>query len=148
MPFAELGNAGRGGRRVVSAVMAEVCMEEGVVGLEPRVARIESDVINIKETVSRLDKRVDRLEDKIDERFDRVDERFDRIDGKVNNLDKRMAVMEHGFGNVIENQATLHIDLRELRRSVDSKFVWIVTTMIAFGAALLVAMAKGFHWLK
>lgn len=36
----------------------------------------------------------------------------------------------------------------ELRRSLDSKFIWIVTTMFAFGAALLATMAKGFHWLK
>ena len=44
--------------------------------------------------------------------------------------------MEHEFGNVKENQARLHVDLRDLRNSLDNKFVWMVTTLIAFGAAL------------
>lgn len=105
-------------------------MEEGVVRLEPRVARIESDVASLKETSEKLDKKVDRL------------------DEKVSHLDKRMAVMEHAFGSVSENQGRLHDDLRDLRSSLDTKFMWIVTTMIAFGTALLAAMAEGFHWLK
>lgn len=120
-------------------------MEQGAVGLEPRVARIEADVANLKETVTRLDKKFDRLDEKIDVRFlsldrkiderflslDRkIDDRFLNLDGKVNALNQGMVVME-----------------RELRRSLDTKFIWIVTTMIAFGAALLAAMAKGFHWL-
>ena len=41
-----------------------------------------------------------------------------------------------------------NVDMGDLRRSLDTKFVWIVTTMIVFGTGLLVAMAKGFHWLK
>lgn len=139
----------------MSAVLAEVCMAEGMVGLGSQVARIESDVANIGEAVARIDKRIDRHEEKIDERFDKVDERFDeiderldKVDGKVNDLDKRMAVMGSGLTQVAANQANLHIDLRELRSSLDMKFIWIVTTMIAFGVALLAAMAKGFHWLK
>jgi hypothetical protein len=56
--------------------------------------------------------------------------------------------MEHAFGGVSENQGRLHVDLRDLRSSLDSKFMWIVTTMIAFGTTLLAAMAEGFHWLK
>ncbi len=130
-------------------------MEEGAVGLDSRVARIESDVANIGEAVVRIDKRMDRLDEKIDGRFDRIDERFAKVDenfakldGKVNDLDKRMAVMERGFTDLSANQVNLHIDLRQLRSSLDTKFVWIVTTMIAFGMALLAAMAKGFHWLK
>jgi chromosome segregation ATPase len=174
MLAAELGN---GGGRVMSAAMAEVCMEGESVGrLEPRVARIESDVANLKETVDRLDKKVDRLEDKVDQRFDKVDERFDKVDQRfdklderfdevdqrfekiderfltldsdVNNLDKTMAVMERGSQDVRETQGRLHIELQHLRSSLDAKFLWIVTTMIAFGTALLAAMAKGFHWLK
>jgi hypothetical protein len=48
-----------------------------------------------------------------------------------------------------ENQAILHVDLRDLRNSLDIKFLWIVTIMmIAFGGAILGAMAIGFHWLK
>jgi hypothetical protein len=117
----------------MSAIREEVYMEDGVLRLEPRVARIESDVGSLKETVTRLDKK--------------FDERFDKLDGKVNGIDKRMAVMEHGFDDVRRHQANLNIDLRDLRRSLDAKFIRIVTTMIAFGAALLAAMAKGFHWL-
>lgn len=116
-------------------------MEEGEARLEPRVARIESDVASIKEAVARIDKRVDRLDEKVDERFAKVDARF-------NGLDVRMAAMEQGFENLKENQAILHVDLRDLRNSLDIKFVWIVTTMIAFAVAILGAMAKGFHWLK
>jgi len=116
-------------------------MEDGVLRLEPRVARIESDVDSLKETVARLDR-------KFDERFDKLDGKINSLDGKVNGIDKRMAVMEHGFDDVRRHQASLNIDLRDLRRSLDAKFIWIVTIMIAFGAALLAAMAKGFHWLK
>lgn len=112
-------------------------MEEAVIRLEPRVARIESDVANLKETVAKLDQKVDRL-----------DEKVDRLDEKVNGLDKRMAIMECEVLNVRENQTRLHFDLRDLRGSLDSKFVWIVTTMIVFGTALLAAVAKGFHWLQ
>lgn len=112
-------------------------MEEGMVRLEPRVARIESDVANLKEAAEKLDRNVDRLDGKVD-----------RLDEKVSRLDKKMAVMEHALGGVSENQARLHVDLRDLRNSLDTKFVWIVTTMIAFGTALLAAMAEGFHWLK
>ena len=120
----------------MSAILAEVCMEEGV-RLEPRVARIESDVASLKETGEKLDRKMDRL-----------DEKVDRLDEKVSHLDKRMAVMERAFGGVSENQGRLHVDLRDLRGSLDTKFMWIVTTMIAFGTALLAAMAEGFHWLK
>ena len=132
----------------MSAVMAEVYMEEGEVRLEPRVARIESDVANLKETVGRLDKKVDRLDEKIDEKFEKIDERFKKLDEKVGGLDKRMVAMEVGFEHVKEGQATLHVDLRDMRNSLDAKFIWIVTTMFVFGAAILAAMAKGFHWLK
>jgi chromosome segregation ATPase len=118
-------------------MLAEVCMEEGVVRLESRVARIESDVASLKETGEKLGKKMDRLDGKVD-----------RLDGKVSHLDERLAVMEHAFGGVSENQGRLHVDLRDLRSSLDSRFMWIVTTMIAFGTALLAAMAEGFHWLK
>lgn len=157
MSPADFGNGGRG---VMSAVLAEVYMEEGVVGLEPRVARIEADVANLKETVTRLEEKVDERFDKVDERFDKVDERFDkvderferiderfgRIDAKLNQLDQGMTVMESRFEGLTKIQTSLDTDLRELRKSLDSKFLWIVTTMIAFGSALLAAMAKGFHW--
>lgn len=99
-------------------------MEECAGGLEPRVARIEADMANLKETVTRLDNKIDRLDDKIDDRFDKIDDRFEKLDQR------------------------LHADLGDLGRSLDTKFTWIVTTMIAFGAALLATMAEGFHWLK
>ena len=77
-----------------------------------------------------------------------VEEKFEKLDGKINGLDKRMVVMETEFGGLKENQARFGVDLRDLRSSLDTKFIWwIVTTMIAFGTALLAAMAKGFHWL-
>src|SRR5579863_979391 len=166
MPTSELWNRGRG---VVSALMAEVCMEDGVVQLEPRVARIEADVASLKDSVARLDQKVDRLDERVDERFNKVDDRFDKVDdrfdkvdekfakidekfamldGKVNTLDKRMAVFECGLEGLRENQARFHDDLNGLRGSLDAKFIWIVTTMITFGIALLAAMAKGFHWLQ
>jgi chromosome segregation ATPase len=156
----------------MSAIMAEVYMSEGGVGLEPRVARIESDVANLKETATRIEKRFDKVDDrfdkvderfekiderfdkvderfeKVDERFDKVDERFQKLDGKVSDLGTRMTAMERGFALMRESQTMLHVDLRDLRNSLDIKFLWIVTTMIAFGGAILGAMAKGFHWLK
>lgn len=139
----------------MSALLAEVHVEEGTVRLEPRVARIESDVASLKETVEKLDAKVERLDrkldarfEKLDERFERVDERFEKVDEKINHLGARMAFMESEFGNLKENQARFAVDLGDLRRSLDAKFMWIVTTMIAFGTALLAAMAEGFHWLK
>lgn len=138
----------------MSALMAEAFMEDGVVLLEPRVARIEADVASLKDSVVRLDEKVDERFDKIDKRFDKVDERFARVDekfamldGKINTLDKRMAVFECGLEGLRVNQARFHDDLNGLRGSLDTKFIWIVTTMIAYGSALLAAMAKGFHWL-
>lgn len=158
----------------MSAIREEVFVEEGMIQLGPRVARIESDVETLKETVVRLDKRLDERFDKLDGKIDsldaklggkigsldaKLDGRFksldDKLDGKissldgtVNGIDKKVAVLEHGFDEMIRHQESLSMDLRDLRRSLDAKFIWIVTTMIAFGAALLAAMAKGFHWLK
>ena len=129
-------------------------MAEGMAGLEPRVARIESDVANLRETATRLDTRLDQVDerfDQIDERLEsideKVDQRFDKLEGKVIHLGERMSAMEQGFQGMRENQSRLDVDLRELRSSLDRKFVWMVTTMIAFGTALLAAMARGFHWL-
>lgn len=127
-------------------------MGEDPVALEPRVARIEADVANLKDMVTGVDRKVDRLEEKMDDRFEkmekRVEERFSAPDGKINLLDRLVVVMEQSVNNISENQVRLHGDLRDLRNSLDSKFIWIVTTMIAFGSALLAAIAKGFHWLK
>lgn len=55
--------------------------------------------------------------------------------------------MEHGLNTLIANQLRCERKLLALRDSLDIKFIWIVSTMIAFGSALLWAMAKGFHWL-
>lgn len=121
----------------MSALLAEVRVEEGVVRLEPRVARIESDIASLKDRVESLDEKVERL-----------DEKVERLDEKVDNLDRRMVVMETEFGILRGNQADFAIDLRDLRNSLDSKFMWILTAMIAFGMALLAAMAEGFHWFK
>ena len=149
----------------MSAILAEVHVEEGVARLEPRVARIESDVESLKKAVDKLDAKVDRVDAKVDrldakfdEKFEKVDQKFEKLDGKINGkfetldgkingLDKRMVVMETEFGGLKENQARFGVDLRDLRSSLDTKFLWILTTMIAFGTALLAAMAKGFHWL-
>lgn len=125
----------------MSALIAEVHVEDGVVRLEPRVARIESDVANLKETVKKLDAKLERLDEKFDEKFE-------RLDGKINHLGARMACMETEFGYLKENQARFGVDLRDLRSSLDTKFLWILTTMIAFGMALLAALAEGFHWVK
>ncbi|MHB8815987.1 MAG: hypothetical protein ACYDAE_22375 [Steroidobacteraceae bacterium] len=56
--------------------------------------------------------------------------------------------MDLRFDNMRDIQGRLHLDLLDLRRSLDTKFLWIMTIMIAFEAVLLAAMAKGFHWLK
>ncbi|MDE2450726.1 MAG: hypothetical protein KGO22_17255 [Gammaproteobacteria bacterium] len=133
----------------MSALIAEVHVEDGVVRLEPRVARIESDVANLKETVKKLDAKLERLDEKFDEKFE-------RLDGKINHLGARMACMETEFGYLKESQARFgvdlrdlcSVDLRDLRSSLDTKFLWILTTMIAFGMALLAALAEGFHWVK
>lgn len=58
-----------------------------------------------------------------------------------------MNVMEHCLNTLIANQLRCERKLLALRDSLDIKFIWIVSTMIAFGSALLWAMAKGFHWL-
>ena len=98
-------------------------MEEGVVQLMPRVARIEADVSSLKEDVSGLKK-------------------------DVAGLKEDVAGLKENVRSLREGQGRLHDDLRDLRGSLDTKFIWIVTTMIAFGTALLAAMAEGFHWLK
>lgn len=135
----------------MSAITAEVYMEEGVARLEPRIERIESDVATLKVSVQRLDDKVERLDEKVeqlDERVGGLDEKVERLDGKVDDLGIRMTAMETQLVGVRENQSSFLVDLRELRHSLDAKFIWILTAMIAFGMALLAAMAKGFHWLK
>lgn len=106
----------------MSAIREEVYMEEGVVRLEPRVARIETDVASLNEKVERLG-------------------------SQINSLDKRMAVMERDSGNMKDNLAKLDVDLRDLRTSLDTKLIWMVSTMITFGIGLLATMAAGFHWI-
>jgi hypothetical protein len=94
----------------------------------------------------------DKLEEKIDRKIDglgsRLEVKINSLDGKVNGIESRMAVMESGFHEMRTHQANLSIDLRDLRGSLDTKFLWIVSTMIGFGVALLAAMAEGFHWVK
>jgi chromosome segregation ATPase len=121
----------------MSAQLAEVYMEEGMVGVAPRLARIESDVATLKVNVAQLDEKVERL-----------DEKVERLDEKVDGLGNRMTAIESGFVGMNENQSRLYEGLRDLRNSLDTKFMWIVTTMIAFGTALIAAMAEGFHWIK
>ena len=103
--------------------MAEVPVEEDVVQLVPRVARIEADLAVLKVDVADL--KVDVVGLKVD-----------------------MAVLKEAVSDLRVNQARFGDDLRDLRGSLDTKFIWIVSTMIAFGTALLAAMAEGFHWLK
>lgn len=117
-------------------------------GLQSRVVQIESDVATLKERVNRLDNRVEQGFDKVDRRFDKLDQRFVSLDGKINDLDRRMTVMESRFFAVGESQARLHVDMCDLRRPLDAKFIWMVTTMIAFGSVLVAALAKGFHWIR
>lgn len=92
--------------------------------MEECAGGLEPRVARIEADVANLKDAVARLDNKIDRLDDKIDDRFE-------NLDQR-----------------LHADLGDLRRSLDTKFTWIVTTMIAFGAALLATMAEGFHWLK
>jgi chromosome segregation ATPase len=149
----------------MSAMREEVFVEEGLARLEPRIARIESDVASLKETAVRLNGRFDQVDerfkqvderfnqidqrfDKIDRRFEKIDERFGKLDGKIEGLGLRMTRLEQGFDDMNESQTMMRMDLRDLRNSVDSKFLWILTTMFAFGAAILAAMAQGFHWFK
>ena len=90
--------------------------------------------VYVEESVGGLEPRVARIEADVanlKETVARLDKNIDRLDDKIDRLDDKI---DDRFG--------------ELRRSLDTKFIWIVTTMIAFGAALLATMAKGFHWLN
>jgi hypothetical protein len=84
----------------------------------------------------------------LDARAERVEKKVDQLDDKVDALDRRAAVVEVNTGNINQNVARLEVDVRDLRSSLDTKFIWIASTMIGFGVALLAAMAKGFHWVK
>jgi len=116
-------------------------MEDSVVGLEPRLVRIESGVAALDARMGRVEQRLDQLDGKVDRLGERLGERMD-------GLGARVAVVEADTRNIKENLGNLEGAVRDLRNSLDVKFIWIVTTMIAFGSALLAAMAKGFHWLK
>lgn len=151
-------------------------MSESGVGLEPRMARIETEVVNLGPTFLRLEQKIDRLGGKIEDRFDKVERRFDKLDERFEKVHQRFEKVDQRFKNVDEQfeqvdqrfsaldeavagmaadlvhlkegQARLHTDLRDLLRSLDSKFIWIVTTLLALGGALLGVMAHGFHWLS
>ena len=105
-------------------------MEEGVVQLVPRIVRIEADVAGLGKDVAELKKDVSDLKK------------------DVSGLKEDVSGLKEKVDALGVNQARFHDDLRDLRGSLDSKFIWIVTTMIAFGTALLAAMAKGFHWFE
>ena len=92
--------------------------------MEESTGGLEPRVARIEADVANLKETVTRLDKKVERLDQKIDDRFEKLDQR------------------------LHAGLGDLRRSLDTKFIWIVTTMIAFGAAMLATMAKGFHWLK
>ena len=95
------------------------------------------------------------------------------MEESLGSLDRRVAVLEANTGSMKESIGRIEVDLRDMRKSVDQRFealdrkldsfhqelrgvmrflvgvvISFFTTLIAFGAAILGVLVKGFHWLN
>ncbi|HEX8755944.1 MAG TPA: hypothetical protein VF745_06375 [Steroidobacteraceae bacterium] len=68
----------------MSAVIAEVHMEEGVAQLEPRIAKIESDVGYISSRVANIEIDLRDMRKSMDQRFDATFGEFKQIRAEIN----------------------------------------------------------------
>ena len=121
----------------MSAAMAEGYMDDSVIRLEPRLVRIESGVANVNERVGRIEQRVEHLGE------------------RVGLIERRLVAVEVNTENIKENLGKLHIDMRDMRGEIRGLMRFMIgivitffTTLIGFGAGLLVVLAKGLHWLQ
>ena len=102
--------------------------------LTSRVAVLEQIASDTREGLSRIERRLDR----VDERIDRLDERIGRGDEWVSARLDRM-----------DEKINARIDRMDERINarIDTSTRWLITLGLGGFAALLGAMAHGFHWI-
>jgi hypothetical protein len=62
-------------------------------------------------------------------------------------MEARVARLEASVGHIQTDIADLKQDLRDFRRSVDTRFLWLLGAYAAGFIVLLGTMAHGFGWL-
>ena len=129
------GEIGVGGTRHACHFFPEPAVAAVAVGamtdtLDSRVARLESDVANISTHVADI---------KVDLRELRNEVKADvaTING---NLREMRSTMERRFEAVDKR-------FEGMNQKIDQLAIWLVSTLLGLGAAILGTMAAGFHWL-
>jgi len=61
-------------------------------------------------------------DERLGERFDRIDQRFDEVDRRFEQVDRRFEQIDRRFEAVDGRFEQVHVDFRELRGEMNSRF--------------------------
>jgi hypothetical protein len=86
-------------------------------------------------TKSWTDERLEERFDRIDYRFDEVDRRFEVVDRRFDGVDRRFDAVERRFDQRFDQ---IHVDFRELRGEMNSRFDAMQRLIIQMLATLIV----------
>jgi DNA anti-recombination protein RmuC len=74
-------------------------------------------------------------DERLEERFDRIDYRFDEVDRRFEVVDRRFDAVERRFDQRFDQ---IHVDFRELRGEMNSRFDAMQRLIIQMLATLIV----------
>ena len=117
-------------RLVLEPVVAVAVRAMTAETLDSRVARLESDVANISINVADIKLDLREMRGTLERKFEAINQKFMSFDRKFTTFDQK-------FDGKI---ATLN-------QKIDHWAIWLISTLLGLGAAILGAMAAGFHWL-
>jgi hypothetical protein len=87
----------------------------------------------------------------LDERIERALDRRGLARGgpgsSGGSMDAWQQSVENRLGNIQAELLDVRTEIRVLRSSIESKFLWLIGALIAVFGGLLGTMAKGFGWL-
>lgn len=66
--------------------------------------------------------------------------------GYGDGMEARVAKLEAHVEHIMRDTGEIKTDLRDLRKKVDSHFLFLISALGAGFIALIGLMAKGFHW--
>lgn len=67
--------------------------------------------------------------------------------GNSGDMESRVAILETKIENIAKDVADVKIDLRAVRGEAWSQFRWQLGFVLGTFVTLLLALAKGFHWI-
>lgn len=120
--------------------------------MEARIARLESDVAHVCTNVADIKVDLRSLRDKTDTMYVTLVEKIDsvaaRLEGKIESDCVRLdSKIDSASDRLTSRMDALDGKLDRLKDSLASAKIWALVLYIAFGAAMLGTMARGFGWI-